>query len=145
VSTVASPLTGRVVPLEDVPDEVFAERIMGDGVAIAPTEGAVVAPVAGTIEKLFPGGHGIALQTADGLQVLIHVGLETVRLKGDGFTVHAAQGDTVAVGDLLVTVDLARLAELEVDTISPVVVISGQPARVVAEGTVSGGQPLLEV
>lgn len=141
---VVSPLTGRVLALEDVDDPVFAERVMGDGVALAPADGRVVAPVAGTIEKLFPGGHGVVVETREGLQVLVHVGIDTVKLEGDGFTVQAAEGDEVAVGDALVTVDLPRLAERGVDATSPVVVISGEAATVVADGTVEAGQPLLE-
>lgn len=145
MTTVWSPLTGRIVLLQDVNDEVFAERVMGDGVAIAPTDGTVVAPVEGRIVKLFPGGHAIALQTADGLQVLVHVGIDTVHLKGDGFEVHAADGDEVKVGDRLVTVDLTRLEELGVDSTSPIIIISGEPARVVVDEAAVAGQPLLEV
>lgn len=145
MTTIASPLTGTVVMLSDVDDPVFAERVMGDGVAIAPSDGRVVSPVDGTIERLFPGGHGIALQTADGVQVLVHVGLETVKLRGEGFTVHASEGDTVATGDLLVTVDLDRLAALGVDAVSPVVVISGHTVRALASGAIAAGEPLLAV
>ena len=141
---VYSPLTGALVLLEDVPDDMFAQRVMGDGVAIRPTHGDVVAPVDGRIAKLFRGGHGIALQADDGLEVLVHVGLETVRLKGDGFTVHAGDGDHVRVGDRLVTVDLARLNELGVDTISPIVILSGQSVTVVAEEAAVAGQPLFQ-
>lgn len=143
MTTILSPLTGDVVDLGDVDDPVFSQRIMGDGVAVAPTDGRVVAPVDGTIEKLFPGGHGVALSTADGVEVLVHVGLDTVKLEGDGFTVHAAEGDAVVAGDLLVTVDLERLAELGVDSVSPVVVISGHAVRPLASGTVTAGDPLL--
>lgn len=146
---VRSPMAGRVMDLGEVRDEVFAERVMGDGAALRPAPQAsrapVVAPVAGTIAKLFTGGHGIAIETPDGVQVLVHVGIDTVELHGDGFTVRAAEGDTVAVGDLLVDVDLGRLAERERDATTPVVVISGQPVRVLASGDVAAGDPLLEV
>ncbi len=145
MTAVAAPLAGRVIALEDVDDEVFAERVMGDGVALAPSDGRVVAPVAGRIEKLFPGGHGVALETADGVQVLVHIGLDTVELKGEGFTVHAREGDDVAVGDLLVTADLDRLRALGKDLTSPVVVISGHTVEVLADGDVDAGAPLLEV
>ncbi|HEY8338249.1 MAG TPA: PTS glucose transporter subunit IIA [Egibacteraceae bacterium] len=144
MTTVASPFTGRVVPLEQVGDAVFAERIMGDGLAVHPTEPDVVAPVDGRIEKLFPGGHGIALQTADGLQVLVHVGLETVHLKGQGFTTHVSEGDDVTTGQRLVSVDLAFMAERGVDMDSPVVVLSGETVSPLAEGTVTAGDPLFE-
>lgn len=143
--TVHSPLAGTVVPLEQVDDQMFAEKVMGDGVAIRPASGDVVAPVAGRLEKLFPGGHGMAIATDAGVEVLVHVGLETVHLEGDGFELVATEGDDVAVGDLLVRVDLGRLAELDVDVISPVVVISDHGLGARADGDVAAGDPLFEV
>jgi len=143
--TVHSPLAGAVVPLEQVGDAMFAEKVMGDGVAVRPTEGEVVAPVAGRLEKLFPGGHGMAIETAEGVQVLIHVGLETVQLQGDGFELVATEGDDVAVGDVLVRVDLDRLAELDVDIISPIVIISDHEVTGRSSGQVTSGDPLFEV
>ena len=143
--TVHSPLAGAVVPLEQVGDAMFAEKVMGDGVAVRPTEGEVVAPVAGRLEKLFPGGHGMAIETAEGVQVLIHVGLETVQLQGDGFELVATEGDDVAVGDVLVRVDLDRLAELDVDIISPIVIISDHEVTGRSSGQVTAGDPLFEV
>lgn len=145
--TVHSPLAGTVVPLEQVDDQMFAEKVMGDGLAVRPSAGEVVAPVAGRLEKLFPGGHGMAIETAGGVQVLVHVGLETVQLEGDGFELVAAEGDDVAVGDVLVRVDLGRLAELGVDSISPVVVISDHhvSGRAEAGAEVDAGGPLFEV
>jgi glucose-specific phosphotransferase system IIA component len=141
---VTSPFSGRVVPLDEVDDEVFSERVMGDGVAIQPTSGAVVAPLSGRIEKLFKGGHGLAIEDDDGLQILVHIGLETVKLKGDGFTVHAAEGDSVETGDLIVTVDLDRMAELAIDLVSPVVVISGHGVTNPATGEVTSGDRLFD-
>jgi len=140
----ASPFTGKLVPLEEVADDVFSQRVMGDGVAVLPSEGRVVAPVAGTVGKLFEGGHGFAIETPEGLQVLVHVGLETVHLEGDGFTVKTNEGDEVAAGDEMVTVDLDRMRELGIDMVSPVVVISGQDVTVKASDEVSAGDPLLE-
>lgn len=144
MTALVSPLTGKVVPLEEVDDDVFSQRIMGDGVAVLPSEGRVVAPASGTVGKLFEGGHGFAIETGDGLQVLVHVGLETVHLKGDGFTVKASEGDEVAAGDEIVAVDLDRMRELAIDMVSPVVVISGQDVTVSASDDVSAGDPLLE-
>lgn len=142
---VASPFSGAVVPLEDVPDEMFAEKVMGEGVAVRPDAADVVAPVAGHLAKLFPGGHGMAIVTADGVEVLVHVGLETVQLEGDGFEVVATEGADVQVGDVLVRVDLDRLAELGVDAISPVVIISDHAVADIAAGRVAHGDPLFVV
>ncbi len=142
---VASPLGGRVLALEQVDDPVFADRVMGDGAAVVPDDGTVLAPVGGTVAKLFPGGHGLVIETDAGVAVLVHLGIDTVELKGDGFAVVAAEGDTVAAGDPLVRMDLSRLRALGVDLTSPVVVISGHSARCVAEGEVLAGAPLLEV
>ncbi|MBA2273290.1 MAG: PTS glucose transporter subunit IIA [Actinobacteria bacterium] len=144
MTALASPFTGKVVSLEEVDDDVFSQRVMGDGVAVLPREGRVVAPIAGTVGKLFEGGHGFAIETPDGLQVLVHVGLETVHLKGDGFTVKVSEGVEVDVGDEMVTVDLDRMQELGIDMVSPVVVISGQEVTVSASDEVSAGDPLLE-
>jgi glucose-specific phosphotransferase system IIA component len=145
VTSISSPFTGKVVPLDEVDDPVFSERVMGDGVAVQPRDGRVVAPVTGTLGKLFEGGHGFAIETPEGLQVLVHVGLETVRLKGDGFTVRAREGDEIAAGDDIVTVDLERMRELGIDVVSPVVVISGEAVSITAPDEVSAGDPLLEV
>ena len=141
---VTSPFTGRVVPLDEVNDEVFSERIMGDGVAVHPTSGEVAAPISGRIEKLFKGGHGLAIEDDEGLQILVHIGLETVKLKGDGFTVHAAEGDAVSTGELIVSVYLNRMNELAIDLVSPVVVISGHGVTNPVTGEVASGDRLFD-
>lgn len=145
MTEVASPFTGTLVSLDDVNDEVFSERVMGEGVAVMPSEGRVVAPVTGTIAKLFEGGHGFAIETAEGLQILVHVGLETVHLKGDGFTVRASEGQEITAGNEIVAVDLKRMNELNIDIVSPVVVISGEAVTVTTSTEVKAGDPLLEV
>ena len=145
MTKVVSPFTGALVALNDVNDEVFSERVMGEGVAVMPSEGRVVAPVSGTIAKLFEGGHGFAIETPEGLQILVHVGLETVHLKGDGFTVGASEGQEIKAGDEIVAVDLERMSELNIDIVSPVVVISGEAVTVTASTEVKAGDPLLDV
>ncbi|CAN5549424.1 MAG: PTS sugar transporter subunit IIA [Actinomycetota bacterium] len=145
MTEVVSPFTGSLVALDDVNDEVFSERVMGEGVAVMPSEGRVVAPVSGTIAKLFEGGHGFAIETPEGLQILVHVGLETVHLKGDGFTVGASEGQEITAGDEIVAVDLERMSELNIDIVSPVVVISGEAVTVTASTEVKAGDPLLDV
>lgn len=145
MTTILSPLSGAVVPLEEVPDEVFAQRLVGDGVAVRPSDGEVVAPVAGRVAKLFPGGHGLVVETASGLQVLVHLGIDTVHLGGRGFTARVREGDDVRAGDPLVLVDVAALAAEGVELLSPVVVISGHPVTPIAAGSVRAGDPLLAV
>lgn len=142
MTTVLAPVAGQVVRLDEVDDDVFSQRIMGDGVAVRPVDGEVRAPIAGRIEKLFPGGHGIAIEDEQGLQILVHVGLETVHLRGDGFSTHVTEGAQVTAGDLLVTVDLARLRDLNVDPVTPVVVLSGHAVDRAADGTIAAGETL---
>jgi glucose-specific phosphotransferase system IIA component len=138
-------MTGRVVALEEVPDEVFAQRIVGDGLAIEPDTGEVVAPIAGRIAKLFPGGHGVVVEGEGGLQVLVHVGIDTVRLRGRGFAVLATEGQRVEAGERILRADVEGLRAEGVELLSPVVVISGQRVTLAAVGRVVAGQPLLEV
>lgn len=145
MTEVMSPLTGRVVSLDEVPDEVFSERVMGDGAAVRPDDGEVVAPMKGRIEKLFEGGHGFAVENEAGLQVLVHIGIDTVHQKGEGFSLHASEGDDVEAGDRIVSVDLNALTSKGIEMISPIVVISGQTSTVVAGDRVAAGEPLLSV
>lgn len=143
--TVRSPLSGEVVPLEEVPDEVFAQGILGAGIAVRPSAGDVLAPADGRIAKLFPGGHAFVVETADGVQVLVHLGIDTVRLRGRGFTVRAAEGQRVRAGHPIVRVDVAMLAGEGVELVSPVLLISGHAVTPLAAGRVRAGEPLLEV
>lgn len=145
MATVRSPLSGAIVPLEDVPDDVFARGILGAGIAVRPTHGDAVAPVDGRIVKLFPGGHAFVVETADGVQVLVHLGIDTVRLRGRGFTVRAAEGQRVRAGHPIVRVDVATLAGEGIELVSPVLLISGHAVTPLATGRVRAGDPLLEV
>jgi len=117
-----APITGKVVKMEDVPDPVFSQKMMGDGMAIEPTEGVVVSPVHGEIVQIFPTNHAVGLRTQSGLEILIHIGMETVAMNGEGFKSHVAQGDKVKAGDKLVTFDLELVKEKAESTISPIVI-----------------------
>ena len=110
---------GQVVALEQVKDPVFAQKMMGDGFAVEPANGNIVSPVSGTVSSIFPTKHALGLVTEAGLEVLVHIGLDTVSLEGKPFTVHVAEGQKVAAGDLLVTADLdaIRAAGRETSTI----------------------------
>lgn len=110
---------GQVVALEQVKDPVFAQKMMGDGFAVEPANGNIVSPVSGTVSSIFPTKHALGIVTEAGLEVLVHIGLDTVSLEGKPFTVHVAEGQKVAVGDLLVTADLdaIRAAGRETSTV----------------------------
>ena len=118
---VFSPVNGTVVDLSVTPDPTFADKILGDGVAIRPSDGEFVAPVNGKVANLFPTKHAIGIESDAGVEYLIHIGLDTVTLDGEGFTAHIKQGDRVKIGDPLVTVDLEYVAN-KANTITPFVI-----------------------
>ncbi|MCW2720434.1 MAG: sugar system component [Pseudonocardiales bacterium] len=128
---VGSPFAGTVQPLSAVPDPVFAEQMVGAGVAVEPPEAGPVevgSPVDGTLVKLHP--HAFVVLTASGTGVLVHLGIDTVHLAGEGFTLHAAEGAAVAAGDPVVTFDPALVRSRELSAICPVVVMDSAPDSV---------------
>lgn len=125
-STISSPLKGAVIPLSEVKDDAFASEALGKGVAIEPSEGKVVAPFDGIIGTLFPTKHAIGIISDNGMEVLIHIGLDTVELNGKYFEAHVKQGDKVRKGQLLVTFDLENLRKEGYVTQTPVVVTNTQ-------------------
>ncbi len=120
--TVYSPIKGKVIPLSEVKDETFAGEVLGKGIGIEPAEGKVYAPFDGEITTLFDTKHAVGLSNEDGLEILIHVGINTVELDGKGYTAHVAEGDKVSCGDLLLTVDLDAIRKAGYDTTTPVIV-----------------------
>ncbi|MDU5962532.1 MAG: glucose PTS transporter subunit IIA, partial [Dermabacter sp.] len=124
------PLQGTIVPLEDVPDSTFADRLLGGGVAIDPSGNQVVAPAAGVVSQAFPTGHAVALTLDDGAEVLIHVGLDTVKMNGEGFTVHVKNGDRVAAGQPLVDFDRSAIEAAGYKAITPVVILGHADSRI---------------
>ncbi|MEI3600102.1 MULTISPECIES: PTS system trehalose-specific EIIBC component [unclassified Oceanobacillus] len=122
---IIAPLSGKVTPLANVPDPTFSGKMMGDGLAIEPTDGKVVSPVNGEVVVTFPTKHAIGLKTKSGIELLIHVGLETVHLDGEGFEVHVEQGEQVKVGDPLITFDLQLIKERAASHITPIIITTG--------------------
>lgn len=119
---VAVPVAGQAVPLSEVSDPTFSEEILGKGAAIIPSEGRVVSPVDGKVELMFDTGHAVSLCSEDGTEVLVHVGLDTVKLAGMHYKVHKKNGDAVKKGDLLIEFDLDAIRAEGYDPITPVVI-----------------------
>lgn len=117
-----APCKGKVVPLTEVPDPTFSEKLLGDGFAVIPTEGKVYAPTDAEVTMVFDTLHAITLTSSQGAEILIHIGLDTVTLKGAPFTAHVAAGDKVKKGDLLMDVDLDKIKEAGLNTITPVLI-----------------------
>lgn len=119
---ISAPVTGRCVPITEVPDATFSEKILGDGIAIIPENGKILSPVDGKVSTVAETKHAFGFLSEDGFDVLVHVGLETVALKGEGFKVHVKPGDTVKKGDLICEVDLELLKSKNINPITPVIV-----------------------
>lgn len=144
-SKILSPMTGEAVGLGEVPDPVFSQKIVGDGMAVIPSEGKLLSPVDGEIISVADTKHAYGLRTAEGMELLIHVGLETVHLNGECFQVFVKPGDKVKAGDLLAEVDLAYLKERGINPITPVLVCGGFQGQQLnaAAGPVQAGKTVL--
>lgn len=145
--SVVAPVAGRALPLQQVPDQVFAEGLVGPGLAIEPRRGGVLtvcAPVAGRILKAHP--HAFVVLTHEGRGVLVHVGIDTVQLSGAGFTVHAGEGEEVAAGAPVVSFDPDEIADGGRSPVCPVVALDARPEQVepVASGEVETGEVLFD-
>ncbi|MDQ2887657.1 MAG: PTS glucose transporter subunit IIA [Chloroflexota bacterium] len=142
---ILAPLDGTVIELEKVPDEVFAQKMAGDGVAIDPSGAVAVAPVTGSLTKLFPGGHAFGMTMDNDVELIVHIGLDTVELKGQGFENIATEGQMVKAGDPIVRYDLATLKRLGKVVLSPVVSCGSGTVVSRATGTVKAGRDVLFV
>ena len=120
---------GQVIELEQVKDPVFSQKMMGDGFAVEPANGNIVSPVSGTVSSVFPTKHALGLVTEAGLEVLVHIGLDTVSLEGKPFEVVVSEGQTVAAGDLLVKADLGAIQAAERETTTVVVFTNGDAIK----------------
>ncbi|MBC8589046.1 PTS sugar transporter subunit IIA [Paratissierella segnis] len=117
-----APMTGEIIELEDVPDEVFASKMIGDGLAIKPSDNEILSPCDGKIVQIFPTKHAIGIETNEGLEILIHIGIDTVVLNGNGFKSFVSQGDRVYCGDKLLEVDLDYINKNAKSTITPILI-----------------------
>ncbi len=133
-----APISGKIVDITEVPDPVFCEKMMGDGVAIIPTEGTVAAPVEGEVIQIFKTKHVIAIRSKNGVEIMIHIGLETVKLDGEGFEVYVKEGENVKVGQKLLTFDLKNIINKSFNTICPIAIINGDEKVVKLEKSIEG-------
>ena len=117
-----APITGKIVPIEKVPDPVFADKVVGDGLAIQPMESLMVAPCDGIIGKIFETNHAFSMETIEGVELFIHFGLDTVDLKGEGFKRIAKEGQKIKTGDPVIEVDIPYLKANVRSLIAPVVI-----------------------
>lgn len=142
---ILSPVTGKVVPITSVPDSVFSDKVLGDGVAVMPTDGKIYSPVDGVLDNIAETLHAYGFKGADGIDVLVHFGLETVGLKGKGFKTYLKAGDKVKAGDLVAEADLDYLKKKNINLITPVVICgdNGYSINPKPEGVVTAGEDTL--
>lgn len=143
---IGSPLSGRSIPLEDVADPTFSGKVLGDGMAVIPSEGKLYAPADGKIENLMDTGHALGLTTKGlGAEILIHVGRDTVSLGGKHFTLHCSEGEQVKKGQLLLEFDREALLALGFDLTTPVIVCNGDEftMETAKPGEIAPGETLL--
>ena len=145
---ILAPITGEVVPISEVPDEVFAEGMAGEGGAIVPSEsGEAVAPASGTLVKLFEGGHAFGITTESGVDIVVHLGLDTIQMEDGGFDKLATEGDQVEAGQPIVRFDLEAIREAGYDPVSPVVIANSDEHSVenLKTGSTEAGSLMFEV
>ena len=142
VKSVFAPINGKVISLDEVPDPVFSDRVLGEGCAIIPEDGKIYSPVNGKISSIADTRHAYGIESDDVLEILIHFGLETVSLKGQGFTSHVKVGDNVKVGDLIAEADIKLLKQHNINLITPVLICDGIENKImtVNEGMVKAGK-----
>ena len=122
VRDVYAPADGQIVALESVDDEVFSQKMVGDGVALVPVTGSFTAPIDGVVSKIFSTNHAYSIKSDKDLEVMVHIGLETVALDGEGFTRVAKEGQAVKVGDVIIEVDLPFIRKHAKDIITPIII-----------------------
>ena len=145
---IESPLTGTIIPLSEVHDEVFASEMMGKGCAIIPEEGKVYAPFDGKVVGLLDSHHAVGMESTDGVEVLIHVGMDTVKLNGRCFTIHVEEGEQVKKGQLLLEFDIPGIKEAGYEVTTPVIITNSDEfhdVQMKAEGQVTAGTQILEL
>jgi len=147
VREVFSPVDGQIVTLESVDDEVFSQEMVGDGVAVMPISNQFTAPIDGVVTKIFSTNHAYSIKSDKDLEVMVHIGLETVALNGEGFTRIAKEGDVVKVGDVIIEADLAYIKEHAKDIITPIIISDESDVKEIEKkyAIVKEGDKIMEV
>lgn len=140
--SIIAPLSGKIVALEEVPDPVFSEKALGDGIAILPEDGKIYSPVNGVVASIAATNHAYGFQSEEGVEILVHVGLETVGLNGEGFTLYKKEGESVKIGDLVAEADLALIKGKNLNLITPVLLCDGVEGKQIkkSSGNVQAGK-----
>jgi len=125
-NVIYSPLKGKLLPLDEVPDEMFASKTLGDGLAIYPYMGKLYSPVSGKVTALFPTNHAVGMINEAGMEILLHIGIDTVSMNGDGFITHVSNDEEVKVGQLLVEFDITKIIEAGLNPCVMLIVINHQ-------------------
>jgi PTS system glucose-specific IIA component len=141
-----SPFSGEVIDIENVPDEVFSKKLVGDGVAIIPSSSVAVAPIKGTISRIFPTKHAFSIK-GDRIEIMVHIGLDTVSLQGEGFEALAKEGDKVDIGTPIIKVDKEYLISQGKEIITPIIVSSQKDIKIKKSNltTIKEAELLLEI
>jgi glucose-specific phosphotransferase system IIA component len=144
---IISPMDGDVVPLKDVPDEVFSKGLSGEGMAIVPLSSTVVAPIDGVVSRIFPTNHAFLISKKNGIEVMVHIGLDTVELKGEGFKRLVEEGAKVNFGTPIISVDLSYLKSRGKETITPILINCEKDVEInkYKIGTIREGELLMEI
>ncbi len=143
-----SPLSGRVMPLEDVPDEAFSTKVLGEGAAVEPTEGRLFSPCNGRVETVFDTKHAINIVSEDGAEILLHIGIDTVKLGGKFFEAHVSDGQKIRKGDLLITFDIEEIRKAGFKTVTPIIVCNSEDyglVEAVKSGEIKAGDSIIRI
>ena len=143
-----APIKGEIIDIKEVEDPAFSTKALGDGIAIKPFEGKLVSPANGTIEAIFPTKHAIGIKLNNGIRILIHIGMDTVKLNGEHFIAHIEKGEKVSTGDLLIEFDIEKINEKGYSTTTPIVITNTEDfSRIesIAKGNIELGEDLFKI
>lgn len=147
IREVYAPVDGEILSLTTVNDEVFSSHMIGDGVAIMPISNKFTAPIEGVVSKIFSSNHAYSIKSDKDLEVMVHIGLDTVSLEGKGFTRIAQEGDRVKVGDVIIEADLAYIASCGKDTVTPIIILEDSDVKNIEKNfsIVIAGDKIMEI